>query len=270
MFDRIPLPNPNNYKMFDDVFDYLEQIRKRKAASASDAAKLAEDQRQFGVTSKLDRDKLAELTKYHQGELAKDADLKPLRLELLKAQIEKAQHKGNELSPQERTQKMKLLESGRTSIGVIRKTDELEKILTENPHLTGVIPFIKNKFGHGGETLGNFTSQAAELQAMIAKLGGQRGGAQLVKWAEKMKPNEWKDVASNLGNVRGTREASKHDLADIADEYETITGEKFPLNASVTPQTDNEYSEEDIQHTMKVNKMTREQVLDALNKKGAK
>ena len=226
MQNRIPLPNPNNNKMFDDVFDYLEQIKKRKAESASQAAKLEEDKRQFGLTNTLDREKMQELAKYHQGDLA-------LRQHI--AEMKAAGTDGEKkLSSQERTQRMKLLESGRASIGIINKTNELEKILQDNPHLTGMIPYIKNKFGKGGETLGKFTSQAAELQAMIAKFAGQRGGAQLVKWAEKMKPNEWKDVASNLGNVRGTRESSKHDLSDIADEYETITGEKFPLSATET------------------------------------
>lgn len=38
MDSRLPLPDPNNYKMFHDVFDYLEKIRERKSKEPLQAA----------------------------------------------------------------------------------------------------------------------------------------------------------------------------------------------------------------------------------------
>jgi len=236
---RIPLPDVSNYKMFDDVFDYLETMRKNRGEELSRKNTLEQAQKHFEETkaferekmnleNKLEHEKLSELSNYHGNNLA----LKQKLAEMKAAELTG----GKKLSAQERTQRMKLLESGRNSIGIINKSNELEKILNENPNLTGFLPYLKNKFGQGGKALGNYTTKAAELQAQLTKLAGQRGGIQLVKWAKEMKPNEWKDVESNIGNVQGSRETATQDLADIADEYETITGEKFPLSATAMPQ----------------------------------
>ncbi len=219
MQNRIPLPNPNNFKMFDDVFEYLKDIRNRQAIQQTAGQKLEEDKRQFGISNALEQQKAGETANYHNQALA-------LKMQELQ---QKVGNGGRILSPQERTQKMKLLESARGAMSIVNKTNELEEILTENPHLTGWVPHLMNAIGKGGEKLGRFTTTTGDLQALIGKLASQRGGAQIIKWAEKMKPSDWKDVVTNLGHVRGLRETTSQDFTDIADEYETITGEKFPL-----------------------------------------
>jgi hypothetical protein len=231
MQSRIPIAGVGN-EAFKDVFDYLEEIQKRRSLSQSAAEKLAEEKRQFGMTNQLEQNKLAETEKYHQGTLAQNAGLKPLQMELLKAKIlqAKSASNGKTLSPQERSEKMKLLTSARNLQGIYSKQIELKRLLEKNPTLTGWIPSLKNYFGKGGKQLGKFTSGAGELQALIARLGGQRGGAALVQWAKTIKPSEWKDIESNIGLIEGGMTTTEKDYDDIRNEFKYLTDEDLPMS----------------------------------------
>lgn len=219
MQNRIPLPDPNNYKMFDDVFDYLQKVRERQSAQKIAGDKLAEDKRQFGISNSLEQQKLAETGNYHQG-----------YLNLLKDKVNALNGSGGKkLSAQERAQAMKLLEQGRTGLSLYTKNQKLGKLLEKHPDLTGKMPWLLNQMGMGGDLLGEFNTTAGDIQAAISRLASSRPGIGSIKWAGKIKPNDWKDVNSNLGHVRGLNEDTIADLAGIKDEYEAITGEKYPL-----------------------------------------
>jgi hypothetical protein len=220
MFAPIPLPGIDN-DPFKDVMDYFETIQKRKALQQEAANTLAEKQKEFGITNQLEREKLAQVN-----------SLKPLQMELLRAkiaEIQNGQNGGKKLTAQERSQKMKLLEAGRAVQGLASRGNKLSSLLEENPNLTGWGPGVKTLLKKPGEKLGSFNSTAGGIQADIARLGGQRGGAQLIKWAKSIKPNEWNDVETNTGMVNSLLENAKSDYGDIKNEYEDLTGESYPI-----------------------------------------
>lgn len=284
MNSGLPLQAPN--RNFDDVFDYLEKVRAAKAGEAGNKAKLAEQQRQFGLTNALAQQQLAETSKYHQQSLAQSGSLKTLQEALLKAKIEDLKNPKSgykNLSAQERTQAMKLLQQGQAAISLINKTNEMEKQLVGHPNLTGKRAWLRNKLGNGGEELGKFTTNAGDIQAGVARLGSQRGGAQALQWAEKIKANDWKDVPTNLGHTRGLRNSTQSDLNDIAAEYEALVGSPYPLkmpSMTANPNTNDEektaapsvgkehVTEENILHTMEETGLSREQVMAKLKEKG--
>lgn len=86
----------------------------------------------------------------------------------------------------------------------------------------------------GGEDLGNFNVTAGDVQAAMAHLGSKMGGAQALKWAEKMKASDWKNVPSNLGHVRGAIGDAMSDFEDFQTGYEALTGQPYPLSAEET------------------------------------
>ena len=181
---------------------------------------------------------MMETAKYHQGLLGIQQQEQnrlgaesPLKMELLRARIEQAKNIQNnpKLSAQERTQAMKLLEAGRSIQGIATRGHKLSSLLEENPQLTGWIPGTKAAFNRPGEKLGEFIPTTAELQAGIGRLASQRGGAQVLKWAERVKPSAWKDVESNKGVVNSLLEDAKSDFEETKNEYESLTGQSYPI-----------------------------------------
>jgi len=280
VFGNIPLPGNGN-EAFKDVMDYFEEIQKRRAQQNQAQAKLKQDQEQFGITNQLDRDRLAEMANYHKNSLTNSGKFDALKAQLLQAKIIKALGKsGKELSAQERTEAMKLLSAARTIQGVDSKAEKLEKLLNENPDLTGWIPGAKGAIGKGGDKLGEFTSLTGDLQAAISRIASQRGGAQVLKFAGKIKPTEFKDSKTNLGHIKGIRDSNVSDWQDIADEYKAITGEELPLKMARSAHANHEsgkssssvtkehVTEENIEYTMKETGLSREEVMKRLKAKG--
>lgn len=230
MQTRIPLPQLHN-EAFSDALDYLEKIRERKQKGEQEKAKLAQDQKQFDVNKTLEEMKLKELREYHQGSLAQQGKLDPLRMELLRARIEQARSKGEEvkLSPQERTQSMKLLEAGRSLKSVLEKAQGIDLLLQENPNLTGYKAGFKSMLNKPGGKVAQLIEKSGNLQSAIGRLASQRGGAQVLKWAEKVKPSVWKDVQSNLGMTSSILEDTGADFEEVKNEFEALTGKPFPI-----------------------------------------
>ena len=241
MQTRIPLPTLNN-DAFKDVMDYFEQIQKRKALAQQAEKELAQKEKQFGQTFEqgrtefaenkaLEREKMAELAKYHQQQLAKQSTLDPLRAELLRARIEQARSKGEEvkLSPQEKTQSMKLLEAGRSLKSVVERAHGIDALLEENPSLTGYKAGFKSLLNKPGKKVSELIEKSGNLQSAIGRLASQRGGAAVLKWAEKVKPSVWKDVESNKGMTKSIIEDTMNDFQEAKDEYESLTGKSYPI-----------------------------------------
>lgn len=206
----IPLPGMSN-EPFKDVMDYFEQIQQRKA-----------QQQQFGQQLDLDKQKLAQSGKF-------DALKQQLLLAKIAAANRSGTNAGKTLSAQERSSAMKLLDAGRALQGMRNKSLKLKQLLKENPNLTGLGGGLKTLFGVPGESLGTFNETAGNLQADFGKLASRYGGAQVLKWAGKVKPGEWKDVDSNLGYVNSIYDNAGSDFEDIKNQYEDITGKPYPL-----------------------------------------
>lgn len=221
MFAPIPLPNPNNNEAFKDVMDYFETIKQRKAVQQQHQEKLLQEQKQFEETKKFEREKmmmqnqleqakLSELMNYHRSKLAKANETPPL-------------------SAQERSEAMKLLESGRSMKSILEKTQGIHKLLTDNPNASGWGAGFRNMLKKPGKETSQLIEKSGNLQAAIGRLGSQRGGAQVLKWAEKIKPDVWKDQESNLGMTSSIMEDTLSDFNEAKNEYEALTGKPYPI-----------------------------------------
>ncbi len=211
MRTRIPLPDPNN-DPFKDAFDYFETIQKRKAAERESQNTLAEKQKEFAMTHALEQQKLSEISAYHKAKLET----------MLNGGVKK-------LTAQERNQAMKLLDAGRSLQSIGSKGSKLKNLLDEDKNLTGWVPGAKAWVGKGGEKLNEFTNTAGEAQAAMGRLASTRGGAQVLKWADRYKASNWKDHDANRGMVKGMYESAKSDYDEAKAEYEDLTGKPYPI-----------------------------------------
>jgi hypothetical protein len=230
MQTRIPLPS-SSHELFGDALDYLEKIRKRKSDLQQTQNEATEKKREFEINKALQQAGLNETHQFHQQSLAQGNQLKPLQMQLLQARIDAANKSGQEikLSPQERAQSMKLIEQGRSIKSVLDRTHGIKKLLDENPDLTGYGTGFKALLGKPGGKVGEFIEKAGNLQSAIGRVASQRGGAAVLKWAEKVKPGVWKDTATNKGMVSSILQDSGSDFNEAKDEYEALTGKPFPI-----------------------------------------
>lgn len=241
MRTRIPLPDPNN-DPFKDAFDYFEQIQKRKSLAQQSQNELAEKQREFGMTNALDQQKLAEISGYHKAMLDLKSNGGP-----------------NKLTAQEQNQAMKLLEAGRSIQSIASKGHKLKGILEKNPNLTGWGSGIKSLVGAAGDELGGFNETAGQVQAGIGRLASQRGGAQVLRWAEKVKPGAWKSVKTNQGMVDSMIDDAQSDYNEAKSEYEDLTGKPYPVKfpERILPPENAENNQQSSTVAGKPNKVTK-------------
>jgi hypothetical protein len=277
MFEPIPLPKADN-PQFKDVMDYLETIRQRKGKQAQFEQEQQRLQDQFGQTKQLEMQKLAELAKYHQATLNQNESLNPLKVDLLKARIEALKNSGSKLSPQEKTQSMKILESGRSLKSMVDKANKIDELLDTNPDLTGILQGASSSLNlSNNEKLAEFDQRTRKLQADMARYGSQRGGVQALKWAERSKPGVYRTHNYNKGMIKSIQEDAQSDYNELKQEYEDLTGKPYPIslsemkieNSSSQPKITKEHvTEENILHTMKETGLSRDQVMQKLKERG--
>lgn len=165
----------------------------------------------------------------------------------------------------------------------------LYDILKENPGLTGIGSGAARKFNlSSSKPLGEFDEQAGELQGEYAKATGARPGIGLVNWAKSVKPDIWKHENYNYGMLKSHAKKLKSTFDEEKSDWEIKNpGKKFPYelpdlsdvledkkqtsssNAKKPPKvTKSHVTEENIRHTMKVNNLSRDEVMKRLKKKG--
>jgi hypothetical protein len=175
----------------------------------------------------------------------------------------------------------KLQTSGRELQSLVSRAQKVEKLLNENPKLTG--------FSQGGlaslnlsesKQLAEFDQTTRKLQADMGRYGSQRGGAQALKWAEKSKPGTYKTVNYNKGMIKSILEDAKSDYQEMAQEYKDRTGKEYPIkfpemptskgssSDEKTPISKSSVTEENILHTMKETGLSRDKVMNRLKEKG--
>ena len=213
MFEPIPLPGLGG-DVYKDVMDYFETLQKRRSDQLQKAKELAETQREFGINKGLEQQKL----------------------NLLKQKLDIMRENANnpKLSAQEKVQAMKLVDAGRSLQSVAHRANKLSNMLETKPGATGWIPGAKEALGFGSEDTSEFNQTAGMLQADMAKFGSQRGGAQALKWAERVKPGKYKSNISNKGYIKSIIDDSNSDFEDIKNEYETLTGRPYPIEMPTT------------------------------------
>lgn len=124
----------------------------------------------------------------------------------------------------------KLESSGYELNKLAARAIKIKNILEKNPDLTGWLPgmaFTTNMSKN--PALAELVQTAAKLQADMAKYGSQRGGAAVLKWAEKAKPSVYKQTSFNLGMVNSIIEDAINDFDEAATEYKRRTGKKYPV-----------------------------------------
>lgn len=95
---------------------------------------------------------------------------------------------------------------------------------------TGPMAYLAQKTGKGSKELGEFNERALRLQADLARMISQRGGAVAAGLAATGKPSAWSDRAYNLGITKAMRERIQREFNNLQKEYQEITGEKLPYD----------------------------------------
>jgi len=240
-----PIPMPSN-DMFKDVMGYLEKIQERKAMEKYRQQTLEQQQSQFDTNKNIELQKLAELANYHKGLTSNAAALRDLRMDLLKEKILQARRAGE--TPEEKMQREiktrttvsenvegnkegnKIKNQIRSLINLSNLTNDATSILNENPNLTGIGSGLSTKFNlSNNPALGKFSTITGKMQAEIGRYASQRGGIQSVKWAEKIKPSEWKSENYNYGMLDESQQNIIDEYNSLASQYKDITGKDINL-----------------------------------------
>ncbi len=132
----------------------------------------------------------------------------------------------------------KLQTSGRELQSLVNRAQKVEKLLNDNPDLTG---FVKGGLASlnlsESKKLAEFDQTTRKLQADMGRYGSQRGGAQALKWAEKSKPGTYKTVDYNKGMIKSILDDAKNDYDEMAQEYKDRTGKEYPIKFPEMPAT---------------------------------
>lgn len=124
----------------------------------------------------------------------------------------------------------KLVSSGRELISLVDRAKKVKDLLDENPGLTGWLQGgLASLNLSQSKKLAEFDQTTRKLQADMGRYGSQRGGAQVLKWAERSKPGTYKSVDYNQGMVKSILDDAKADYVEMAREYKDRTGKDFPV-----------------------------------------
>jgi len=116
---------------------------------------------------------------------------------------------------------------------------QLNDILDKRPNLTGVGSGLASSLNMSSNPdLAAFQTISGRAQAELGRLGSQRGGAQVLKWAETNKPGIYKPVKYNRGIIGGTINSLQNDYNDLNEEYRAKTGKNLPFKLESSEQSE--------------------------------
>ena len=123
---------------------------------------------------------------------------------------------------------VKLKESHDTLRQTYSLYKDLENLLKKNPSLTGLGPNIKRGLNMSSDPdLAAFHQISTQLQAALAKLGGQRGGQAVLNWAKSAKPSAGNKGAYNMGMIKSALKNLNREFGNINREHKEITGKEL-------------------------------------------
>lgn len=230
MFGPIPLPGIDN-PQFKDVMDYWEQIQKRKALQHQAAQELAQKDSQFGISNDLDRQKLAELAKFHNQSLAQGEALNPLKMELLRTKIESLKNSGQSVQDKY-NQKLKdkrlddIEKQANDLAANMNNAVDATDILEKNPAATGYTPAMQNWVGKGSEETGALNDIFGGMQASLAKDYSSRGSVYGTKLAGNRKPSLKNDYEQNIGTLNQIHKDYFRRYKQMSEDYKRLSGGK--------------------------------------------
>jgi hypothetical protein len=73
-----------------------------------------------------------------------------------------------------------------------------------------------------------FHQISTQLQAALAKLGGQRGGQAVLNWAKSAKPSAGNKGVYNMGMINSALKNLKREYDNVNREYKDIRGQGLP------------------------------------------
>lgn len=124
----------------------------------------------------------------------------------------------------------KLVTSGRELSSLVNRAKKIQDLLSENPGLTGWLQGGMASLNLSqSKKLAEFDQTTRKLQADMGRYGSVRGGAQVLKWAERAKPGTYKSTDYNLGMVKSILDDAKEDYVEMSREYKDRTGKDFPV-----------------------------------------
>lgn len=221
MFAPIPLPNIDNFK-FDDVFDYLETMRKRQALQQEAAQRLSQEKNQFDVKTNLEKQRIAQ-----------EGALNPLKMELLKARIEEARK--NAAKPELSKLDEKRLADIESKAGDLRakmaNSADASAILEKNKNVTGNLPALQTWAGIGSGDAGALNDIFGSMQADLAKDYSGRGSVYGTKLAGNRKPNMRYGYNQNIGILNEIDKDYYRRYKQMQADYKRISGgEDLPID----------------------------------------
>lgn len=103
-------------------------------------------------------------------------------------------------------------------------------VMDEHPDLTGIGTGLANKFNLSNQKgLGKFINVTGKLQAELGKYASSRGGIQAVKWAQSVKPSEWKPEDYNYDMFDAIGTNLKDEYNTLNQQYKAATGQDLPI-----------------------------------------
>lgn len=148
--------------------------------------------------------------------------------------VEKGQQQVSEKTQQEanatdikRSEKLKEDYSSTRNTYLLYK--DLQDLLKKNPSLTGLGPNVKRWIGQSSDPdVAAFHQISTQLQAALAKLGGQRGGQAVLNWAKSAKPSAGNKGVYNMGMINSALKNLKREYDNVNREYRDIRGHGLP------------------------------------------
>lgn len=168
-----------------------------------------------------------------------------LENQLLKARIDQARRLTQKnMTPQEHLEQKLALEQRKSNIkeakdikqtskdliSALRDVQGIENLYEDKDEaVTGFFPGLANKLNMSSSSkLGQFNERATRLQASLARMISQRGGAVAAQIAAQGKPSGWKSKEYNLGITSSMKENIKKEFDNLNKEYKEITGKELP------------------------------------------
>jgi hypothetical protein len=103
-------------------------------------------------------------------------------------------------------------------------------VMDEHPDLTGIGTGLANKFNLSNQKgLGKFINVTGKLQAELGKYTSSRGGIQAVKWAQSVKPSEWKPEDYNYDMFDAIKTNLNDEYNTLNQQYKAATGQDLPI-----------------------------------------
>lgn len=107
----------------------------------------------------------------------------------------------------------------------------MQDLLSENPNMTGLWPFIKHKARQSNQPQGEFQSGAVNLQTKMTKQMSERGGAGAARIVAAGKPDIGQSLEFNQGALNQMFEGAIEDFNEAKKEWENLNpGVEFPYS----------------------------------------